>query len=194
MRDKTCPYKQWQTLQHLCRTVLKQGRRSSEMSSLFHSAFWSLFATLSSKCTLFCTTPISPLCQLLQVLHKSSLLSGPADSLKHPLVLKSGTWPILLAVPPAPVISPRIFFFKISLDLLTWVLLCSPCPYCALLPVCTHGDVSSEVPVTPWLQNMHHWCQGQCCRRSRRVVRASLVAEGRRTCERMAGGMGRVGP
>ena len=174
-----------------CWTVLKRGRRGSETSSVLSAPF----ATLSSRCILFvCDTSIPPPCHLLQVPHKSSLLSPPGGPQKHPPVLWAGTWPILLAVPPTPAISPRIFFLlKISLDFLTWVL-----PYSALALLCFPAH-----PHTWWC--LFHGASypaaaGPCTTgarvstavRGRRGVRASLVAEGRRKCEGTAGGMGRM--
>lgn len=174
----------------------KTGRRGSEMSSLFHSAFWPLFATLSRRCTLFlCATSIPPPCHLLQVPHKSSLLNPPGDPQKHPPVLQTGTWPILLAVPPAPDIFPRIFFLlNISLDFLIWVLPCSTLPLlcfpaCPYTWWCLFCGVNYSAAAGPRTTG----ARVSTAMRGRRGIRASLVGEGRKRCKRTAGGMGRVG-
>ena len=182
-------------MQNRCWTVLIRGRRVSEMSSLFHAAFCTLFATLSSRHTPFlCATSIPPPCHLLQVPQKSSFLSPVGGPQKHPSVLQTGTWSILLAVPPAPAISPRIFFLlKISLDFPTWAL-----PYLSFPLLCFPA-----LPYTWWYLfcgASYSVATGPCttgakvstAKRGRRGVRASLVAEGRRSCERMPGGMGRA--
>lgn len=144
MRARTS-LKKLQTLQKIHWTAIKQGRRGSEISSLFHVSFCLLFPTPCGRYTLFlCATSLP---------HPSTCFRCNTNPpVWVPWEVHKNILQYSRLVPPASAISPRITFLNISLYFFIWVLPILLCTYCASLTVPTHGDVSSVVWVTRKLQ------------------------------------------
>lgn len=190
MRGKTYPQKQLQTLHNICWSVLKQGRRGFEMSSLFHCAFCPVCHPQQQVhiVLLCCLHPMTmlPASSTTQILPFESPRRSPEASSSAPdwyltHFAGSTTSPSHLS---QNLLSYEDFsgfpYLGFALPYLAPTVL--PClslfcgaSYSAAAGLCTAGArVTAAV-------------------RGRRGVRASLAAEGRRTSERTAGGMGRAG-
>lgn len=158
MRDKTS--KKLQTLQNIYWTVIKQGRRGSEISSLSHAAFCPLFATLGSRYPLFlCAISLLPASGNTQIfppvpwdVHRNILQCSrlvPETfcwqfNQPQPSLLKS-SFLIFLCIS-----LPGFCLFYIVPTVLPWPSLHTVMPplWCELLRRC---------------RPLNHWCQEEGC-------------------------------